>query len=124
MENLAEKYASELFSKDCEDIDVKVQWYNRYSNYLEGLKKATEYFQNSWSKGCSCKFSFGQTWCCNQCGLPYSVKNDKIDNVKDVAKKVWEDIFNNNTLTYNSFKDYFDNEFNKQKYAKSTDTNS
>lgn len=27
------------------------------------------------------------------------------------ANKVWEDIFNNDTLTYNNFDDYFNNEF-------------
>jgi len=115
MEKMADDYASEFYNKDSKDIDVITLWYNRHSNYLEGLKKANEMFQNSWSKGCKCEFTFGQTWCCNHCGLPYSVKKDRIENVKDIARKVWKDIFENNTLTYNSFEEYFENEFNKAK---------
>ena len=115
MEMMADKYASEFYNKDSKDIDVLTLWYNRHSNYLEGLKKANEIFQNSWSKDCECEYTFGQTWCCNHCGLPYSVKKDRIENVKDVARKVWEDMSNNNTLTYNSFEEYFENEFNKAK---------
>jgi hypothetical protein len=30
---------------------------------------------------------------------------------KFIARKVWYDIFNNDTLSYNSFEDYFKNEF-------------
>jgi hypothetical protein len=115
MEKMADDYASEFYNKDSKDIDVITLWYNRHSNYLEGLKKANEMFQNSWSKGCDCGYTFGQTWCCNHCGLPYSKKTDKIENVKDVARKVWKDTFENNTLTYNSFEEYFENEFNKAK---------
>ena len=41
-----------------------------------------------------------------------------IDNYKDlpeyaVAEKVWDDIFNNNTLIYDKFEEYFYHEFYK-----------
>ena len=29
---------------------------------------------NDWTKNCECKSSIGQTWCCNQCGLPYDTR--------------------------------------------------
>lgn len=35
----------------------------------------------------------------------------KNQEIKKLAEKVWKDIFNNDTLTYNSFSDYFENEF-------------
>ena len=40
---------------------------------------------------------------------------NEIDNHEDlleykIAKKVWDDIHNNDTLTYNTFEDYFFNE--------------
>jgi hypothetical protein len=42
----------------------------------------------------------------------------EIDNYKDlpeyaVAKKVWDDIHNNDTLIYNEFEEYFFHEFYK-----------
>ena len=44
--------------------------------------------------------------------------NMKIDNHKDlpeyaVAKKVWDDIHNNDTLIYNDFEEYFFDQFIK-----------
>jgi hypothetical protein len=46
------------------------------------------------------------------------IMNMKIDNYKDlpeyaVAKKVWDDIHNNDTLIYNEFEEYFFHEFYK-----------
>ncbi len=45
-----------------------------------------------------------------------NTKMNEIDNHEDlpeyaVAKKVWEDIFNNDTLIYDKFDDYFFHEF-------------
>lgn len=39
-----------------------------------------------------------------------------INDVKKVALKVWQDMSNNDTLTFNNFKDYF--EFNLKKFYK------
>ena len=36
-------------------------------------------------------------------------KLDKEEELKSVAKKVWVDIYNNDTLTYNSFEEYWNN---------------
>jgi hypothetical protein len=40
------------------------------------------------------------------------LSNIKIDK-REVAEKVWNDIFNNDTLTYNNFEDYYKNNFLK-----------
>lgn len=40
---------------------------------------------NDWTKVCECENSIGQTWCCNQCGLPYDTrKSDKIYTEEDL----------------------------------------
>ena len=44
----------------------------------------------------------------NQC------QEDVADKIKIIAKKVWEDIFNNETLIYNNFEDYYNDKLNKQ----------
>ena len=33
-----------------------------------------EQFKYDFSKSCNCETRFGETWCCNQCGLPVSKK--------------------------------------------------
>ena len=38
----------------------------------------------------------------------YSISMQKGSN-KEIAKKVWDDIFNNNTLIYNDFESYWKN---------------
>lgn len=44
--------------------------------YKKGYTQCQE--DNDWTKGCNCKDSIGQTWCCNKCGLPYDTrKSDK-----------------------------------------------
>ena len=48
----------------------------------------------------------------------FILKRMKIDNHEDlpeyaVAKKVWDDIFNNDTLIYDEFDEYFYHEFYK-----------
>ena len=50
-----------------------------------------------------------------------SVLNDKNENKKKIAKKVWDDIFSNNTLTYDNFEDYFKNNFDVPNKEKETD---
>jgi hypothetical protein len=44
---------------------------------IEQLAECQEDISNSWTKGCECKDSIGQTWCCNQCGLPYDTRKSK-----------------------------------------------
>jgi len=49
-----------------------------------------------------------------------SIYKMKVDNHEDlpeyaVAKKVWDDIFNNDTLIYNDFEAYFFDHFYKPK---------
>jgi hypothetical protein len=41
-------------------------------------------------------------------------QEDMADKIKIIAKKVWEDIFNNETLFYNDFEDYYNDKLNKQ----------
>lgn len=44
--------------------------------YIKGYEQCQE--DNDWTKNCECESSIGQTWCCNQCGLPYDTrKSDK-----------------------------------------------
>lgn len=38
---------------------------------------------NNWTKGCECENSIGQTWCCNQCGLPYDTRKSKSVEISD-----------------------------------------
>ena len=37
---------------------------------------------NDWTKNCECESSIGQTWCCNQCGLPYDTRKSKVTRVE------------------------------------------
>ena len=41
-------------------------------------------------------------------------QEDMADELKIIAKKVWQDIFNNETLIYNNFEDYYNDKLNKQ----------
>ena len=41
-------------------------------------------------------------------------QEDMADKLKIIAKKVWQDIFNNETLIYNNFEDYYNDKLNKQ----------
>lgn len=107
-------FAKEQYLKRIDNFET-----NDFSDGVSiGYQKAIEDFSNSWTKGCECKESKGQTWCCNLCGLPYASnsKTDKIFNrneLFEVANKIWNDMSNNDTLTYNSFGEYFKNEFKK-----------
>lgn len=38
-----------------------------------------EHYAYDFSKDCECKYRTGETWCCNQCGLPATIKNIKIE---------------------------------------------
>lgn len=44
--------------------------------YKKGYMQCQE--DNDWTKGCECGSSIGQTWCCNQCGLPYNTSKSKV----------------------------------------------
>ncbi len=41
-------------------------------------------------------------------------QEDMTEQIKIIAKKVWEDIFNNESLIYNNFEDYYNDKLNKQ----------
>jgi hypothetical protein len=40
--------------------------------------------EKKWVAGCKCDNSFGQTWCCNICGQPYSINKEP----KAISEKV------------------------------------
>jgi hypothetical protein len=53
--------------------------------YKKGYIQCQE--DNDWTKNCECESSIGQTWCCNQCGLPYDTrKSDKKYTEEDMLK--------------------------------------
>ena len=80
IEQLAEKEYREYPNNP---IDKEDWYYNRDDNchkkrkaFVKGYTQCQE--DNDWTKGCNCKDSIGQTWCCNKCGLPYDTrKSDK-----------------------------------------------
>ena len=121
IEKLAEQEYREFPSEQKDvvgNFNRDINCHRKRKAFVKGYIKAVEDFSNSWTKGCECKESIGQTWCCNICGLPYASnsKTDKIFNrneLFEVANKIWNDISNNDTLTYNSFGEYFKNEFKK-----------
>lgn len=96
-----------------------VNYHRKRKAFVKGYSKAIEDFINSWTKGCECgENSIGQTWCCNICGLPYGVEENSENKYteKDVfliAQKLWNDMSNNDTLTYNSFEEYFNDKLKK-----------
>jgi len=80
--------------------------------FYEGYTQCQE--DNDWTKNCECESSIGQTWCCNQCGLPYDTrKSDKKYTEEDMLK-LWNTVMvamtNKNPIF---FKDYI-NSLNKQ----------
>ena len=44
-------------------------------DYVKGYNQCQE--DNDWTKNCKCESSIGQTWCCNQCGLPYATRKEQ-----------------------------------------------
>jgi len=38
------------------------------------MEKYAEQFKYDFSKNCVCETRIGETWCCNQCGLPTTIK--------------------------------------------------
>lgn len=74
---LGAKYKDELVRIDAlEDIKFGINW------------QCQEDISNSWTKGCECKDSIGQTWCCNQCGLPYDTRKSKRYTEEDIINIV------------------------------------
>jgi hypothetical protein len=49
-----------LSIKDKIDVNTVQRWLDEYA----------EQFRYDYSKNCKCKSRIGETWCCNQCGLP------------------------------------------------------
>jgi hypothetical protein len=67
----------------------------------EQIEELAEFqFPSALTKEC-CKFGFIKGY--EKC------QNDNIKEVKIILEKVWNDIFNNETLTYNNFEDYYNN---------------
>ena len=56
------------------------------------IKGYTYQEDNDWTKGCECESSIGQTWCCNQCGLPYDTRKSKKYTEEDIRKVIDETI--------------------------------
>ncbi len=64
---------------------------NRFERiaFTKAYTQCQEDVSNNWSKGCECKDSIGQTWCCNQCGLPYDTrKSDKKYTEQDIRNAI------------------------------------
>ena len=55
-----------------------------------------------------CGYIRGYTQCQEDMNKKYTE-----EDVFVIAKKLWNDIFNNETLTYNSFEEYFNNKIKK-----------
>ena len=87
------KEAEERFwkwnGKDYMDNEITHLEKSKYvSGYLGGYNQCQEDISNSWTKGCECKDSIGQTWCCNQCGLPYDTRKSKRYTEEDIKKAI------------------------------------
>jgi hypothetical protein len=41
-----------------------------YSTVLKAMEQYADQFKYDYSMQCKCHSRTGQTWCCNQCGLP------------------------------------------------------
>lgn len=78
IEQLAERWLAETPIKE---------WGGVENGYIKGYTQCQE--DNDWTKGCECESSIGQTWCCNQCGLPYDTrKSDKKYTEEDIINIV------------------------------------
>jgi hypothetical protein len=81
--------------------------------YKKGYLQCQE--DNDWTKNCECESSIGQTWCCNQCGLPYDTRKSKIYTEEDMFK-VWLRCrvhSDEQQVSYELFKNFI-NSLNKQ----------
>lgn len=86
-----EKLADEKYLEKVEDINNSTIRGFIVSavkgGFVDGYQQCQENLSNSWTNGCECKDSIGQTWCCNQCGLPYDTrKSDKKYTEEDLRK--------------------------------------
>ena len=63
--------------------------YGEEFGFIQGYIQCQK--DNDWKKNCECESSIGQTWCCNQCGLPYDTrKSDKKYTLRDIEKAFLE----------------------------------
>lgn len=87
-----------------------------------------------YSKECKCEHSIGQTWCCNQCGLPYDTRKTVPVEKQDEKLYRWVDAeskhpdpllitpcrFKGINIVFNAYYDEskksYHNRKNKQKY--------
>ena len=77
---LIEKHIN--FTKTKDGLNSSIECFFQYGRasgtFLQQLKKyAEEYaeqYKYDFSKNCECESRIGETWCCNQCGLPVTSK--------------------------------------------------
>jgi len=87
------------------------------TNWIEGYTQCQE--DNDWTKNCECESSIGQTWCCNQCGLPYDTRKSDKKYTEEDMYNCWQTAFTDAMNCSNKdykpfwFKDYV-NSLNKQ----------
>ena len=74
-EDIANKYRESKFREAKAVIEA----------FIKGYSKCQE--DNDWTKGCECESSIGQTWCCNQCGLPHDTMKSKITRFEVIDEK-------------------------------------
>jgi hypothetical protein len=44
------------------------------------MERYADQFKYDFSKNCECITRGGETWCCNQCGLPTTMKENQVSN--------------------------------------------
>jgi hypothetical protein len=62
--------------------------------YIKGYTQCQE--DNDWTKNCECESSIGQTWCCNQCGLPYDTRKSDKKYTEEDMRECWRACLNFN----------------------------
>lgn len=81
---------SQIEIKSAEDICHKYigffqprKGYNAPQNIINAMKEYAKQFQYDYSQSCKRESTTGQTWCCNQCGLP---TNKPLQNCNETIK--------------------------------------
>ena len=79
IEQLANEYAKQFdYAEDS----------SPFLDYIEGYTQCQE--DNDWTKNCECESSIGQTWCCNQCGLPYDTRKSYKKYTEEDMRQIFE----------------------------------
>lgn len=77
----AKEYAESIGSKDGTCM----------YDYAMGYTQCQE--NMAYTKGCECESSIGQTWCCNQCGLPYDTRKSDNKYTEEDMYNCWQTAF-------------------------------